>query len=77
MMRRSTSENVEAIYEVPWIEELHKDVGVVYVKVTQPTGKHYNLMGGIGICVDKPASFLEQTDGMTNRILTFLSCQES
>jgi hypothetical protein len=75
MMRRSTSDNVEAIYEIPWNENLHDDVGVVYIKVTQPTGKNFNLMGGIGICIDKLAKPLEQTAEMNAKVMAFLKSQ--
>lgn len=68
MMRNSSFNSVEEIYDIPWNEPLNSDVGVVFIKVTQPTGKHYGLMAGIGICIDKDANKLEQTNSMTNRI---------
>jgi len=72
MMRNSKSEDVEKIYEIPWNEKLHDDVGIVFVNVTQPTGKHYNSMGGIGFCIDKPAQSLDQTIEMTNKVKRLL-----
>jgi hypothetical protein len=72
MMRRSTSNNVEDIYEIPFNEKIHDDVGVVYVKVTQPTGKHFDLMGGTGVCIDKEAGRLDQSSEMTSKVVSFL-----
>jgi hypothetical protein len=75
MMRNSKSDDVEEIYDIPWNENLNKDVGIVFVKVTQPTGKHYNLMGGQGFCIDKVAGKLDQLPAMTNKIKELLKQQ--
>lgn len=68
MIRNSKSELVEEIYDIPWNEPINKDVGIVFVKVTQPTGKHFNEMAGIGFCIDKTAEELVQTSSMTNKV---------
>ena len=73
MMRNSKSETVEEVYDIPWNEPIHNDVGIVFVKVTQQTGKHFNEMAGIGICVDKKAQELQQTNTMTNKIKELLN----
>lgn len=72
MMRNSKWEDVELVYDIPWNEPLNQDVGIVFVKVTQPTGKHYNEMFGIGYCIDKEAIEQEQTIPMTNKIRELL-----
>ncbi len=72
VMRNSKSESVEEIYDIPWNEPISKDLGIVYVKVTQPTGKHFNEMAGIGFCIDKKAGELEQTSLMTNKVKELL-----
>ena len=68
MMRNNNSESVENIYDIPWNENLHDDVGIVFVKITQPTGKHFNQMAGQGFCIDKNATLLQQTTAMTNKV---------
>lgn len=73
MLRNSKSDTVEEIYDIPWNEPIHNDVGIVFIKVTQQTGKHFNKMAGIGICVDKKAQELEQTNTMTNKIKELLN----
>lgn len=72
MMRNSKWQEVEEIYDIPWNEPLNQDVGIVFVKITQPTGKHFNEMAGIGYCIDKEANEQEQTTSMTNRIKELL-----
>lgn len=67
-MFRAHKEDVERIYDIPWNENLNSDVGVVYVKVNQTTGRHINFTGGFGFCIDKPAQKLEQTASMTNKV---------
>ncbi len=72
MMRNNITDEVEAIYDIPWNEKLHEDVGIVFVRVTQPTGKDFNLMSGQGFCIDKKAAHLEQTITMTNKVKELL-----
>lgn len=68
MLRNSKWHEVEEVYDMPWNEPLNQDVGIIFIKVTQPTGKHFNEMAGIGICIDKNANGQEQTTSMTNKI---------
>jgi hypothetical protein len=68
MLRNSKWHEVEEVYDMPWNEPLNQDVGIIFIKVTQPTGKHFNEMAGIGICIDKKANEQEQTTSMTNKI---------
>jgi hypothetical protein len=67
----NSNELKEAIYSIPWNEELHSDVGVIYVQLTQPTGRSHNSMYGFGICIDKQAKELDQPVNLTNRIKSF------
>ena len=68
MMRNSQSSLIDEIYDIPWNEELHEDVGIVYLKITQPTHKSYNKMAGLGFCIDKSANKLQQSEVLTNKI---------
>lgn len=74
MMRNSKWQDVEEVYDIPWNEPLNQDVGIVFVKVTQPTEKHYNKMAGIGFCIDKEANVQQQTTSMTNKVKELLKC---
>lgn len=73
MMRNSKGENIEEIFEIPQNEPLHTDAGVIYVKITQPTGKHVNMMAGIGFCIDKPAARLSQKETLTSNMKQLFS----
>ncbi|MFL5766094.1 MAG: hypothetical protein ACJ77K_19270 [Bacteroidia bacterium] len=66
--RYSDAETIKEIYNIPWHEELHEDVGVIYVQITQPSGLSYDSMYGFGICMDKEAKELEQSLSITKKI---------
>ncbi len=66
------NEGTRAVYEVPMDVSLHRDVGVAYIEIVQPTGKTIYKMGIVGICVDKRAAPLEQSLSLTERIKNYL-----
>jgi len=68
MLRNRKSDSIEAIYDIPFNEEINEDVGIVFLKITQPTGKEYSKMAGIGFCIDKSAKELQQREDLTNKI---------
>ncbi len=68
LFRSTSSEQLKHLYDIPWNEPLHKDVGIIFIRIIQSTGKHIDLKGEIGLCIDKPAQPLEQTVTMTNKI---------
>ena len=73
MMRNSKGEAIEEVFEIPQNEPIHADVGVIYVKITQPTGKHVNDMAGIGFCIDKEAGRQSQRESLTQDIKQLLA----
>ena len=48
------------------------ECGIIFVKVTQPTGKTFNNMSVVGVCVNKEAARLDQSNNLTNRIADFM-----
>lgn len=72
LFRGPSRESFKEIYDFPRRESLHSDVGIIFVKVTQPTGKSFQQMADIGICVDQDAARLEQTVQLTNRIADYM-----
>jgi len=68
LFHSTSSEQLKHLYDIPWNEPLHKDVGIIFIRIIQLTGKHIDLKGEIGLCIDKPAQLLEQTATMTNKI---------
>jgi hypothetical protein len=68
LFRGPSRDTFSAIYQFPRRESLHPDVGVIFVMVSQPTGKSFKRMSVIGVCVDQEAARLDQTDELTNRI---------
>lgn len=68
LFRGPTEQTFKQIYEFPQRESLNEDVGIVFIQITQPTGKSFNRMVSVGVCVDKEASILGQSPHLTNRI---------
>jgi len=68
LFRGSTQETFKEIYEFPQRESLSSDVGVVFIEISQPTGKSFDRMAVVGICIDQHASRLDQPTQLTNRI---------
>jgi len=68
LFRGPNRQTFKEIYEFPMRESLHDDVGVIFVEISQPTGKSFRNMVVVGVCIDKEAAHLEQTTSLTNRI---------
>lgn len=68
LFRGPSQETTAEIYEFPQRESLHDDVGIIFIRIVQPTGKSYNRRVNIGVCVDKEAAVLNQPARLTNRI---------
>ena len=68
LFRGPARDTLKEIYEFQRRESLHTDVGIIFVTVTQPTGKSFDNMSVIGVCVDQDATRMDQTDQLTNRI---------
>ena len=75
MMRNSKGVDIEEVFEIPQNEPLHADVGVIYVKITQPTGKHVNEMAGVGFCIDKAAGRQSQRELLTQNMMQLFGDQ--
>lgn len=68
LFRGPTEETFKQIYEFPQRESLHPDVGIVFMRIVQPTGKSFNKMVQFGVCLDQHAATLDQPARLTNRI---------
>lgn len=60
------------IYEFPRREDLHDEVGIIFIEVVQPTGKSLDEKFGVCVCVDKRAAPREQSNSQTNRVLDYV-----
>jgi hypothetical protein len=68
LIRGANPETFQTIYEFPDRERVHKDVGIVFIEIVQPTGKSFDDYVTVGICVETEAARLSQTPNLTNRI---------
>lgn len=72
LFRHPSKQSFKEIYEFPDREKVHEDVGIIFIKITQPTSKSYEEKVSIGVCFDKLANRLTQTDNLTNRITNLI-----
>jgi hypothetical protein len=73
MFRYTTGKPVDRVLNIPWRQERHPDVGVIYVKINQILRKDINHAHSIGYCIDERAIPREQTVEMTNKIRSLSS----
>lgn len=76
MLRSANSIDVRRVYNIPWNEPLHRDVGIVFFDVDQPTGRHINQTGSVGICIDKEAAQIEQSYEFTKRVIQLINSDQ-
>jgi hypothetical protein len=72
LFRGPNQSTMKLLYEFPQRESLHSDVGILFIDVSQPTGKSYDRMAVVGICHDQQAAHLDQSPNLTNRIKEFM-----
>ena len=77
LFRHPSEETFKEIYSFPEREKVHDDVGIIFIKITQPTTKDYTEKVSVGICFDRLANRLSQSDNLTNRITDFIKTYES
>ncbi|HEX8633319.1 MAG TPA: hypothetical protein VF703_04125 [Pyrinomonadaceae bacterium] len=68
-----THKTSKRIYEFPRREDLHDNVGIIFIEVIQPTGKNLDDKFGVCISIDKRANPQEQLTSQTNRILDYIN----
>lgn len=72
LFRGPSQQTFKQIYEFPMRESLNDDVGVIFVEISQPTGKSFRNMAVVGVCIDKEAARLDQPPSLTNRVIELL-----
>lgn len=68
LFRGTNPETFQTIYEFPDRERVHKDVGIVFIEIVQPTGKSFDQYVTVGICIETEATRVSQGTNLTNRI---------
>ena len=71
--RGPTRETFSKIYDFPKRDEIDDDVGVIFIEISQPTGKNIEEACYIGVCVDKWAKPVEQPRRITEHIRNIFS----
>lgn len=68
LFRGPSSQTYHEIYSFPQRESLHQDVGLIFMKMIQPTGKRLTDMSHVGVYLEKRATPLDQPSKLTMRI---------
>ncbi len=66
--RLANSGTFQRIYDFPQRDSLHDDVGVVFIEISQPTGKNFDETAIVAVAVDREAARLEQRAIMTDKV---------
>ena len=68
LFRGSTDETFKRVYEFPQRDRLHKDIGIMFLELTQPTGKDINRMATLAMAIDRHPAPRRQPVSLTNKI---------
>jgi hypothetical protein len=66
-----THKTLKRIYEFPRREDLHKDIGIIFIEIVQPTGKSLDEKFGVCVCIDERAKPQDQSSSQTNKIIDY------
>jgi hypothetical protein len=72
MFHYATGRQIDEILSTPWLPDLHEDIGVVYIRINQLTGKSIDYCHSISYCIEKPAARCEQPFDTTAKIQLLL-----
>lgn len=68
LFRGSTDETFKRVYEFPQRNRLHKDIGLCFLELIQPSGKSIDRMAAVAVAVDRPHAPREQPVSLNNKI---------
>lgn len=68
LFRGSTDETFTRVYEFPQRDRLHEDIGIMFLELTQPTGKDINRMATLAMAIDRHPTRRRQPGSLTNKI---------
>ena len=68
MVFRTTNMSDTEFYDIPRNQGLSEDIGIIFIKVEQFTGRHFKLTGSYGVCYDRFANKFEQQIELTDKV---------
>jgi len=77
MFRITDVEYLSNLYNIPRELLLNEDIGIIFVKVEQTSGKHIKLSGGYGFCIDRHAKHFDQSDLVTNNVKELIKIERA
>lgn len=70
--RGMSTEVFHQLYDFPKRDNLHEDVGLIFIEIVQPTGKIFKDHAMVAVCVEKKAKPLEQSIKLSNMVKDYL-----
>lgn len=68
MFRTTPSEWLKELYGFDWQSRMNDDIGIIYVHVNQFTSNHINQTKGLGLRIEREATFRNQNECLTKKI---------
>lgn len=70
LLRQGKSPAIDGLYNLPYEYDLHKDIGVVFIYVSQITGRSVKKTYMLSISIDRPAFPQIQSPHITNNAIS-------
>lgn len=73
ILRDSNDLNIDSIFNINKNDKLEKNVGIFFIKMTQPTGENFKSRYNFGLNIDKYATEIKQDNTITEKIIELLN----
>jgi hypothetical protein len=74
--RKATAGTFNRIWQFPEREQLHHDVGLVFVEIVQPTKRAIHSMATVAVAVAQTATPQEQRPSLTDKVAELVASEE-
>lgn len=68
MFRTTPSETLKELYGFDWKTKMNDNIGIIYAHVNQFTSNHINQTKGLGLRVEREATYIRQDANLTKKI---------
>jgi hypothetical protein len=75
--RYADSDRIRALYDLSFNKKLNKEIGVIFVHISEPSSASIDFMGHFATCLDKRSAEREQSVELTERLRTVKMLHES
>lgn len=75
LIRYSKDSQISQIFNINKDNKLDEKAGLIFLKITQPTGENFQSRFNFGIAIDKKATEIKQNPETTKRVIELLNLQ--